>query len=83
VLFGKIVHLRSLCRDNWVVTACQPGTLHTGDEGELYNLTEDPLQRVNLWDDPSVAGIRSDLLADLWDHLPDPVVPRRECDAPV
>ncbi len=36
VLFGKIVRLRSICRDGWVATACMPGSIHDGTEGELY-----------------------------------------------
>ena len=54
-------------------------TVHyDGTEGELYNLTEDPNQWHNLWDDPAARAIRSDLVADLLDHLPpvrDPVLP--------
>ena len=83
VLFGKIVRLRSICRDGWVATACMPGSLHDGTEGELYNLANDPLQQVNLWSDPSQKSLRDDLLADMWDHLPIPDAVRRECDAPV
>jgi arylsulfatase A-like enzyme len=83
VLFGKIVRLRSICRDGWVATACMPGSIHDGTEGELYNLANDPLQQVNLWSDPSQKSLRDDLLADMWDHLPTPAAVRRECDAPV
>ncbi|MFM8564406.1 MAG: sulfatase [Acidimicrobiia bacterium] len=82
VLFGKILHLRTICRDGWVATTCLPGTLHEGHEGELYDLANDPLQRVNLWDDPAHRATRDDLLADLWDHLPESVA-RRGVDAPV
>jgi arylsulfatase A-like enzyme len=82
VLFGKILHMRTICRDGWIATACLPGTLHHGHEGELYNLADDPLQRVNLWDDPAHRATRDDLIADLWDHLPD-AVDRRSVDAPV
>jgi hypothetical protein len=60
-----------------------PGTLHDGTEGELYDHANDPLQRVNRWDDPSVRSLRDDMLADMWDHLPSVVSPRRTCDAPV
>ena len=83
VLFGKIVRLRTICRDGWVATACLPGTVHDGTEGELYDLANDPLQRENLWSDPRVEGTKSDLLADMWDSLPRTSTPRRECDAPV
>ncbi len=41
-----------------------------GTEGELYNLTDDPLQWRNLWNDPGYEKIKSDLIADLYDNLP-------------
>ena len=75
-LFGVGVHLRTITRDGWVCTAYRPGSVHDGSEGELYDLADDPLQRVNRWDDPACAAMRSDLLADLWDHQPrDAVAP--------
>jgi arylsulfatase A-like enzyme len=82
-LFGVAVHLRTITRDGWVCTIYRPGTAHDGTEGELYDLTEDPLQRVNLWDDPASAAIRSDLVADLEDALLPWAGPRRPLDAPV
>jgi len=69
-LFGTDVHLRTMMRDRWVVTTYQPGTSHDGTEGELYDLVDDPLQRVNRWDDPAVRSLRDDLVADLWDSQP-------------
>jgi hypothetical protein len=82
-IFGVAVHLRTITRDGWVCTTYQPGYSHDGTEGELYRLDDDPLQRVNLWDDPAHASIRSDLLADLWDHQPTQVGPLRRVEAPV
>jgi arylsulfatase A-like enzyme len=82
-LFGVAVHLRTITRDRSVCTAYQPGYSHDGTEGELYDLVEDPLQRVNRWDDPSCASLRGDLVADLWDHLPRRREPRRLVQAPV
>jgi hypothetical protein len=49
----------------------------------LYDLAEDPLQQSNRWDDPSVASLRSDLIADLWDHQPPMHTPWRRVEAPV
>ncbi|MFZ4718400.1 MAG: sulfatase [Ilumatobacteraceae bacterium] len=83
VLFGVEVHLRTITRDGWVCTTYRPGSAHDGSEGELYHLADDPLQRVNLWDDPAYASIRSDLVADLWDHQPPMHQPLRRVEAPV
>ena len=83
VLFGKIVHLRTICRDNWVCTAALPGSINEAGDGELYDLTHDPLQHVNLWSDPQARAMRESLLADMWDNLPDQQLPLRHMDAPV
>jgi len=65
---------------NMVLTPC--GIHYDGSEGELYNLKEDPHQWRNLWDDPGHRSIRSDLIADLYDHLPAERDPRLPVDAP-
>lgn len=83
VLFGKIVHLRTICRDNWVCTAALPGSMNEAGDGELYDLTHDPLQHVNLWSDPQARAMRESMLADMWDNLPDQQLPLRHMDAPV
>ncbi len=82
-LFGVDVHLRTITRDHWVLTACLPGTCHEGTEGELYDLAEDPLQRANRWDDRAMAATRAELLADLWDAQPAPRAERLALEAPV
>jgi hypothetical protein len=82
-LFGTDVHLRTIMRDHWVCSTYLPGTSHDGSEGELYDLDEDPLQRVNRWDDPAMAALRTDLVADLWDHQPPVRQPRLPLEAPV
>ncbi|CAB4883072.1 unannotated protein [freshwater metagenome] len=82
-LFGVAVHLRTITRGGWVCTAYKPGYVHDGSEGELYNLTEDPFQRNNLWDNPAHAATRSDLLADLWDSQPPVHTPHMPLIAPV
>jgi len=79
---GTEMHLRTIYRDGMVCTAYRPGTVHDGTEGELYDLAADPLQRVNLWDDPARRSLRDDLLADLADHLVEPTTERR-AQAPV
>ena len=83
VLFGKVVGARTIHRDGLTCTAMLPGTVHDGTEGELYDHASDPLQRVNLWDDPAWRGVRDDLLADMGDHFPPAPAERRPCDAPV
>jgi arylsulfatase A-like enzyme len=81
-LFGVEMALRTMCRDSWVITTYLPGTVHDGTEGELYNLLEDPLQRVNRFNDPEVRSVRDDLIADLRAATP-PTVSRASVVAPV
>lgn len=81
-LFGVEMALRSMYRDGWLVTAYLPGTVHDGTEGELYNNIDDPLQRVNLFDDPAVASVKEDLLDDMRASFP-VMVSRRSVQAPV
>ncbi|HET6774549.1 MAG TPA: sulfatase-like hydrolase/transferase [Acidimicrobiales bacterium] len=84
-LLGVDVHLRSVTRDGWVCTAYRRGTVHDGSEGELYDLTDDPLQRVNRWGDPAAAGVRADLMDELAAHARShpPRSPRLPVEAPV
>ena len=79
---GTEIHLRTIMRDNFVCTTYQPGTVHDGTEGELYDLVLDPLQQVNLWDDPDRRALRNELLIDLRANF---VEPRefRHAEAPV
>ena len=80
---GTTVGLRTIYRDGYTITACLPGTIYDGSEGELYDHKEDPGQLRNLWDDPAYAALKSDLLADLRDAEPPHRTPRLECVAPV
>jgi hypothetical protein len=82
-LFGVAVHLRTVTRDGFVCTTYRPGSVHDGTEGELYVLADDPLQQVNRWDDPALASVRADLVADLHDHEPPAHDPRLDLEAPV
>lgn len=59
-----------------------PDIRYEGTEGELYNVHEDPCQWRNLWDDPDHAKLKSDLIADLYDHLPRPRDPQLQVEAP-
>ncbi len=67
-LFGVDVHLRTVLADGWLCTRCDVGTLHDGSEGELYDLDDDPLQRVNRFDDPRCAEVRASMLERLAAH---------------
>ena len=67
---GNEVVMRTMVHDNYLITAYEATNRYCGGEGELYALAEDPHQWRNLWDDPEAAPLKSDLLADLRDHLP-------------
>lgn len=76
------MHLRTIYRDGWTCTAYEAGGMYEGTEGELYDLTDDPHQLHNRWDDPACASMRRDLVADLLDHLPPPRADRLTVEAP-
>jgi len=59
-----------------------PDIRYQGNEGELYDVNADPHQWRNLWDDPGCAKLKSDLIADLYDHLPPPRAPQLKVEAP-
>ena len=79
---GTEIHLRTIMRDNFVCTTYQPGTVHDGTEGELYDLVLDPLQQINLWDDPERRSLRDELLIDLAANFVEPIE-FRHAEAPV
>ncbi len=64
------MHLRTVCADGWIYTEYDPGAVHDGTEGELYDLADDPHQRVNRWDEPAGAARRADLRDLLRETLP-------------
>ena len=70
---GTAMHLRSITRDGMVCTMYRPGTVHDGTEGELYDLANDPLMHVNLWDDPARRSLRDELLLDLAANFVEPI----------
>jgi arylsulfatase A-like enzyme len=76
------MHLRSIYRDGFTCTVYERGGVYDGSEGELYDLREDPLQWRNLWSDAGYRGRRSDLIADLRDHLPAERQPKLAVEAP-
>ena len=80
---GTEVHLQSVFLDDLLYTRYEAGTCHDGTEGELYDLAEDPLQRVNLWSDPERRSIRDDLGTALEDALPERSQPMLMAESPV
>ena len=73
---GTTIQLRTIYRDGFVCTAYGKSSIYEGKEGELYDLNNDPLQWRNLWSEAGKRSLRSDLLADLRDHLPPARQPR-------
>ena len=71
---GNAIQLTTMYRDGYICTLYDRTGYYDGTEGELYDVERDPHQWENLWDDPAFASIKSDLLADLKDHMP----PERE-----
>ncbi len=69
--------------EHWPAFAGASTTIeYDGTEGELYNLTNDPRQWENLWDDPGFRSVKSDLIADLYDNLPPERTPKLKVEAP-
>lgn len=68
---GSEIRQRTIYRDGYVCTVCEKTNVHDGTEGELYDLADDPRQFVNRWNDPALASLKSDLIADLYDNLPE------------
>jgi len=64
------LHLRTIYRDGFTCTVYEKSSLYDGTEGELYEHANDPYQWRNLWNDPAYRSRKSDLIADLYDHLP-------------
>ncbi len=62
----------------------QPTHVLMGNHDQrLYDLAEDPLQRVNLWSDPERRSIRDDLGTALEDALPERSQPVLMAESPV
>jgi hypothetical protein len=74
------MHIKSLYHeDGWLCTVYEPSFMYDGTEGELYDMTNDPEQRVNLWSDPAYQAKRDVLKAELYESLPaarEPQLPR-------
>lgn len=78
------MHLKSIYhREGWLCTTYQKSHLYDGTEGELYNMSEDPDQLVNRWNDPACSTIRDELVERLWQEVPPMMSPKLERRAPV
>ena len=80
---GISISLRTLFRDNWIVTAYGKSSIYEGTEGELYDLHNDPLQWRNLWDEPAAQPLKKELLAELRETAPKQTAPHRPVVASV
>ncbi|MHB1782876.1 MAG: sulfatase family protein [Acidimicrobiales bacterium] len=64
-------------------TVARPSSVsYVGTEGELYDLSEDPREWTNRWDDPAMAKVRKELIATLYRDLPPRRAPWPEVVAP-
>ena len=60
---GLEIRMRTIYdRSGFVCTAYKKTNYYEGTEGELYHLHDDPLQWVNLWDEPAYASVRKELV---------------------
>ena len=57
--------------------------MYDGTEGELYDMNNDPLQKVNLWEDSGYKQKRDELTEQLEAALPKAREPRFDRKAPV
>ena len=80
---GVSISLRTLHREGWTATAYGKTSIYDGSEGELYDLRNDPKQWRNLWNEPSTAAMKCDLLDDLRRRTPKGETRRRKVEAAV
>jgi arylsulfatase A-like enzyme len=74
----KTISLRTIYRDGWIVTQYQKSSMYDGSEGELYDLKNDPLQWRNLWNEPSAAAMKREMLDTLRTVTPQQREPHRK-----
>ena len=67
---GNEIVMRTMVRNNYLITAYEKTNRYDGTEGELYSLGNDPNQWRNLWNDSGSETLKSELMADLYDNLP-------------
>lgn len=67
---GVEVRIRTISHGSRVMSVYEQTNWFSGEEGELYDLREDPLQWRNLWDDPAHAATRRELADLLHERTP-------------
>lgn len=78
------MHLKSIYhRDGWLCTSYRKSFMYEGSEGELYDMNNDPEQRVNLWNVPEYATKQKQLTDLMVKAFPTPKQPKLERKAPV
>lgn len=78
------MHLKSLYhREGWLYTSYGKSFMYEGTEGELYDMRNDPEQRVNLWDDSGYRKKRDELGDQMRAAFPSPRDPQLPRKAPV
>jgi arylsulfatase A-like enzyme len=70
-------------KSGWLCTPYGASYLYSGNEGELYDMNEDPDQLHNRWNDPACRAKREELVGLLEASLPPARTPRLERRAPV
>ena len=70
---GIEIRMKSIYhRSGFVCTAYGKTNYYHGTEGELYDMTSDPCQWVNLWDDPAYDQVKQSLVAKIIGMTPPP-----------
>ena len=66
----------ALRNDRYAITAA-----HRRKTGELYDLTTDPTETVNRWDDPAYLSVKAETLERLCDRMAETIDPLPKCEA--
>ena len=61
--------MNGVIADNKLCVQYLPSYTYEGTEGELYDMDEDPTQRVNRWDDPACQGVKKDMIDAIRTNL--------------
>jgi len=64
-----LIVMNSMFANNIKCVLYERSKTYDGSEGELYDLNEDPGELVNLWDDPSYVGVKTDMIETIRKDL--------------